>query len=57
MFYFDSEKGTYATVWKVEKNEKGFVKGRISTSEKNQDGEYINSNWFVSFGKDCGQSL
>jgi hypothetical protein len=38
----------YATVWSVE--DKGnYVKGRISTSEKNKEGEYVNSNWFVTF--------
>lgn len=38
----------YATVWSVE--DKGnYVKGRISTSEKDKDGKYINSNWFVIF--------
>ena len=38
----------YATVWSVE--DKGnFVRGRISTSEKNKDGKYINSNWFATF--------
>jgi len=38
----------YETVWSVE--DKGnFVKGRISTSEKNKDGKYINSNWFATF--------
>ncbi len=61
MFYFDCEKpnnGTYATVWSVEQNDKGFVKGRISTSEKNKEGEYSNSNWFVTFGKNCsGKAL
>lgn len=38
----------YATVWEIE--DKGnFVKGRISTSEKNKEGKYVNSNWFVIF--------
>jgi len=38
----------YATVWEVE--DKGnFVKGRISTSEKNKEGKYVNSYWFVTF--------
>ncbi|HHX71220.1 MAG TPA: hypothetical protein GX708_24640 [Gallicola sp.] len=47
MFLID--KG-YATVWTVE--DKGnFVKGRISTSEKDrrEEGKYINSNWFATF--------
>jgi len=54
MFYFDAEKqstGTYGTVWNVEQNEQGFVKGRITTSEKDKDGNYTNSSWFVTFGK------
>ena len=38
----------YATVWEIE--DKGnFVKGRISTSEKNKEGKYVNSYWFVTF--------
>jgi len=38
----------YATVWEVE--DKGnFVKGRISTSEKNKEGKYVNSYWFATF--------
>jgi hypothetical protein len=58
MIYFDIEKpsGTYATVWEVKKNDKGFVKGRVGTSEKNKEtGEYINSNWFVTFSKSCSE--
>jgi len=53
MFYVDAKKpftGCYATVWKVEEKD-GFVKGRISTSRKKQDDTYVNSNWFVNFGK------
>lgn len=38
----------YATIWEVE--DKGnYVKGRISTSEKNKEGKYINSYWFATF--------
>jgi len=38
----------YATVWEIE--DKGnFVKGRISTSEKNKEGKYVNCYWFVTF--------
>ena len=38
----------FATVWSVE--DKGnYVKGRISTSEKNKEGKYVNSHWFVTF--------
>lgn len=35
----------YAKVWKVTKAEK-YLDLQITTSEKNQDGEYINSGWF-----------
>jgi hypothetical protein len=57
MFYLDAEKqytGTWATVWSVEEKN-GFVKGRISTSEKDQEGNYTNSNWFVTFGKNISE--
>jgi len=38
----------YATIWEVE--DKGnFAKGRISTSEKNKEGKYVNSYWFATF--------
>ncbi len=38
----------YATVWEIE--DKGnFVKGRISTSEKNKEGKYVNCYWFATF--------
>lgn len=36
----------YAKVWKVERHEK-YTELRISTSEKNDDGTYRNSNWFA----------
>lgn len=39
---------TYATVWEIKQNEKS-VSGKISTSRKDQNGEYKNSNWFVQF--------
>ena len=35
----------YAKVWKVEKNEK-YIDLQITTSEKDQTGEYKNSRWF-----------
>ena len=47
-FYMFIIRDGYATVWSVE--DKGnFVRGRISTSEKDKDGKYVNSNWFVIF--------
>jgi hypothetical protein len=53
-------KDTYATVWTTEDKGK-FVKGRISTSEKNKEtNKYINSNWncvFVGKAKDKATSL
>jgi len=58
MFYFDAEKqstGTYATVWSVEQDKNGFVKGRITTSEKDKEGNYTNSSWFVTFGKNISE--
>ena len=36
----------YATVWNVERKEK-YTDLRISTSEKDMEGKYINSNWFA----------
>lgn len=51
MIYF---KDTYATVWSVE--DKGnYANGRISTSEKDRqnEGKYINSNWFCRFVGKC----
>ncbi len=41
-------KEAYATVWKVE-DATTFVKGTISTSEKGQDGKWINSHWNVRY--------
>lgn len=35
----------YAKVWKVTPSEK-YLDLQISTSEKDRDGNYINSNWF-----------
>ncbi len=49
-------KGTYATLWEVNLEERSgysFVKGRISTSRKDQNDNFINSTWFVTFGKNC----
>lgn len=44
MFYLSS--GSYATVWNVDVQEK-YVDLRITTSEKMENGEYKNSNWFA----------
>jgi hypothetical protein len=49
-------KGTFATLWEVNAEERSgytFVKGKISTSRKDQNDNYINSTWFVTFGKNC----
>ena len=35
----------YAKVWEIKPAEK-YIDLRISTSEKNEDGDYINSSWF-----------
>lgn len=56
MFYCSN---VYSTVFKVEVADKR-VKARISTSEKNKDGEYINSYWnavFVGNAYDLAKSL
>lgn len=48
MIYIKDAK-VYATVWKVE-NKGKYAEVRMSTSEKDKDGKYINSNWnFVRF--------
>lgn len=52
-------KGAYAKLWNIEMKEK-FAKGRITTSDKNKEGEYINSNWFATFvgkAKDKAEEL
>lgn len=37
----------YAKVWKVTPSENGkYIDLQISTSEKGEDGEYLNSSWF-----------
>jgi len=42
----------YVKVWKVE--DKGnYAKGQVSSSTKNQNGEYENSTWFPMFTKGC----
>jgi len=42
----------YVKVWKVEEKN-GIVKGQVSSSTKNQNGEYENSTWFPIFTKGC----
>lgn len=57
MIYYDCEKvgnGVYATIQSIE-NKDGFLKGRISTTEKDKNGETVYSNWFVTFGKNCSE--
>lgn len=39
---------TYASLWSVEKQEK-YSKAQISTSEKDKNGEWTNSNWNANF--------
>lgn len=36
----------YAKVWKVQERRDKYMDLRISTSEKDQAGDYIDSNWF-----------
>ncbi len=43
MIYFTN---CYAKIWKIAPAEK-YVDVRISTSEKDKDGKYVNSNWFA----------
>ena len=40
---------TYATVWEVTSHDEKSATVRLSTSRKNQNGEYVNSNWFARF--------
>lgn len=56
MFYCSN---AYGTVFKVEVDERK-VKARLSTSDKNKDGDYINSFWnavFVGGAYDLAKSL
>lgn len=39
---------TYASLWSVDKQEK-YSKAQISTSEKDKNGEWTNSNWNANF--------
>lgn len=42
---FIKDSNIYAKVWKVTKSDK-YIDLRISTSEKDSEGGYVNSNWF-----------
>lgn len=44
MFYI---KDTYAKVWKTMRTKEKFTDLKISTSEKDQDGNYKNYTWFI----------
>jgi len=45
MIFFDTK--TYAKVWKITKSDNGkYIDLQITTSEKDDDGNYINSSWF-----------
>ncbi len=45
-------KDTYAKVWSAEEKPK-YVKAQISTSRKDQEGNFINSSWFANFVGKC----
>lgn len=36
----------YAKVWKIQKKTDKYIDLQISTSEKDKDGNYVNSSWF-----------
>jgi hypothetical protein len=42
-------KNAFAVVWGIDKIEERYAKVRIGTSEKDQQGKYVNSNWFSTF--------
>ena len=46
MLYF---KDQFAVIWEVQKVEERYSKVRLGTSEKDQEGNYVNSNWFTTF--------
>ena len=41
-----TDKKIYAKVWKITRREEKYLDLRISTSEKDLEGNYINSTWF-----------
>ena len=43
---FINDAKIYAKVWHIDRQDK-YTDVRISTSEKDKDGNYINSNWFA----------
>jgi len=46
MIYFETK--AYAKVWKMELSESGkYIDLQISTSEKDEEGNYVNSSWFA----------
>ncbi len=54
MIYFTN---CYAKIWKITPADK-YADVRISTSEKDKDGNYVNSNWFARcLGKAAKQIL
>ena len=42
-------KEAYATVWKIQEVRENYTRVRFSTSEKDLQGNYINSTWFGMF--------
>ena len=52
MSIWASEKGTYATIWKLE-NMGNYVRGTISTSSKNPDETRTWSNWNCKYLGKC----
>lgn len=50
-------KPTFATVWEITQKTDRYAKVRLSTSRKDKDGNYINSNWFASFVGDALQKI
>ena len=51
-----SVRPTYATVWEVVRSEYP-ARVRLSTSRKDKDGNYINSNWFATFFGDAFKKI
>ena len=54
MIYFTNQ---FAKLWSIDKS-KSIPRGRITTSEKNLQEEWVNSSWFASFiGKSKEKAL
>ena len=49
-------KDTYATLWDVKPAEK-YTDLNISTSEKDKDGNYVNSSWYPPRSEEDGRWL